>query len=423
MRRVLVVVAVLATMFAVVTPANAGHRPFGAPGGPVVIAGTWGPDDPQAQALVAELEEYGRLWRLSVEYRSIGGADIGELITGPDAPDILIVPQPGVVNDLGDDLVDLNRYLSPWTLRSQFGDYLIDIASTNGTVNGLPIDVNLKTLVWYDPDRFAAEGYDVPETFDELVALSDMMVADGNTPWCNYIGSGFATGWVGTDWVEDLVLGAEGSAVYDGWVDHSVLFVDPRIETAFDRYQQMIDTPGYVFDRGNMADVPFFANALILGDGDCLMHRQASFFEFFLDGAGYDVEEFDTFKFPSVDPALGEATVGAGHYAAAVTDSRNVRRIMQYMASPWFGSRALAESGLWIMPNTRFNTARYTNDLTQGWAETIQAAIKADQFRFDASDLMPPEVGTDSFWAGITDLVLGVRTVPEVLVDIDASWP
>jgi alpha-glucoside transport system substrate-binding protein len=82
------------------------------------------------------------------------------------------------------------------------------------------------------------------------------MVADGEFPWCNYIESGFATGWVGTDWIEDLVLGADGPAVYDDWVDHTVLFTDVRIETAFERYQQMNDTPGYVFHRANMLSEP-----------------------------------------------------------------------------------------------------------------------------------------------------------------------
>ena len=423
MRRLFIVVAALATMFAIMAPANAAHRPFGAPNGPIVIAGFFGPDDPQALALVDELEQYARLWAVEIEYRNTGGVDPAELITGPDAPDILVLPTPGLVNELRGDVVALNRYLSPWTLRSQFGDYLIDLVTTGHTVNGLPIEVNLKTLVWYDPDAFDAHGYEEPETFDELVALSDTMVADGMTPWCNYIGSGAATGWVGTDWVEDLVLGAEGSAVYDGWVDHSVLFVDPRIETAFNRYQQMIDTPGYVFDRGNMAFEPFFANAFLLGDGDCLMHKQASFFEAILGATGYDPSDFETFKFPSVDPALSASTMGGGSYAVAVSDSLNVRRIMKYMASPWFGINALAESGVWIVPNQLFDTARYPDERVRSWAASIHEGIAQDRFRFDGSDLMPSEVGAGSFWDGITDLVLGVRTVPQVLEDIDASWP
>jgi alpha-glucoside transport system substrate-binding protein len=96
--------------------------------------------------------------------------------------------------------------------------------TVDGVVLGAPIKVNLKSLVWFQPNVFAANGYEIPETFAELVALSDEMVADGEFPWCNYIEPGFATGWVGTDWIVDLVLRADGPAVYDDWVDHTVLF-------------------------------------------------------------------------------------------------------------------------------------------------------------------------------------------------------
>ena len=53
---------------------------------------------------------------------------------------------------------------------------------------------------------FDAAGYQVPETWDELLALSDQIVADGGVPWCIGIESGGATGWPATDWVEDVML-------------------------------------------------------------------------------------------------------------------------------------------------------------------------------------------------------------------------
>lgn len=69
------------------------------------------------------------------------------------------------------------------------------------------------------------------------------------------------------------------------------------------------------------------------------------------------------------------------------------------------------------------NTKYYPNDLTRSWGEIIQAAIEADQFRVDASDLMPAPVGAGEFWFAVRDLVDGVRFLPGVLADIDAAWP
>ncbi len=288
---------------------------------------------------------------------------------------------------------------------------------------GAPISVQLKTLVWYKPAEFDEHGYEIPTTFAELEALSDQIVADPETgsPWCNYIGSDAATGWVGTDWVEDLLLGAEGSTVYDGWVDHSVLFTDTRVEAAFELYMGMVDTPGYVYDRANMLNLSFQENASPLDAGDCLMHRQAIFFRWLIpDGTA---EEFSTFKFPSVDPELSEAAMGSADYVAALNDRKEVEKLIDFMLSKRFGEAALAPSGNWLLPHARFDHSLYPNDLVRSWADIVRAAILADLFRFDASDLMPGEVGAGTFWTGIVDLVAGAKTIPQVLIEIDASWP
>lgn len=394
-------------------------------GEPLTILGPFAVGGPEADAFVAELEAYSPGRAGDVIYEEyFGNADLLARLAGPSPPDLIVVPQPGVLVDLAPELVDLAGWLNETTLRRDFSDGLIDLASADGVALGVPIKVDLKSLVWYQPDEFAARGYDIPETFAELIALSDSMVANGQTPWCNYIESGFATGWMGTDWVEDLLLGAEGPAVYDQWIAHDVLFTDPRVEAAFERFLFTMDTPGYVFDRANMLNVSFFANAVPLGFGDCLMHKQASFFAAASQFFGFGLDDFATFKFPSVDPAFSDATVGGGVYVAAVTDSNDVRQLTRFLASQRFGRAALASAGTgWIMPNERFDTTRYTSELTRSFAETVRAAIAADQFRFDASDLMPSEVGVGTFWTAMVDIISGAKTIPQVLDDVDASWP
>ena len=58
----------------------------------------------------------------------------------------------------------------------------------------MPWRANVKSMVWYSPKAFADKGYKVPETLDEMKALSDQIVKDGGTPWCAGIESGVATG-------------------------------------------------------------------------------------------------------------------------------------------------------------------------------------------------------------------------------------
>lgn len=417
MRRALVFLFVTSLIFAVTGPVAAGPPESE----PVTILAPaelgFAHDE-----LVFELAANPAMPEVAIE--SYGDtAELLDRLTGDDPPDLIITQQPGAIHEVAEFLVGLDEFVNPRSLVRDYGAYLIDAATVDGIVYGAPILVDLKSLVWYRPDAFAANGYSVPQSFDELVALSDTMVANGQVPWTNYIESGAATGWMGTDWIEDLLLSAEGPEVYDQWVEHTVLFTDPRVEAAFTRYQQMVDTPGYVFDRANMLNIFFAFNAVPLGDGDVMMHKQASFFGAFIGDFGYDIADFATFRFPSVNPEFADTVMGGGSYIAAATDSHDVRALVRFITSHRFGRAVIADASGWVLPNLRFDTDRYADDLTRSWAVDANAAIAAGQFRFDASDLMPPEVGSGTFFTGIVDLVAGIKTIPEVLIDIDASWP
>ena len=112
---------------------------------------------------------------------------------------------------------------------------------------GIPYKVDLKSVVWYPIKAFEAAGYEVPTTWDELIALSDQIVADGGAPWCVGIDAGAATGWIITDWIEDVMLRTAGMEKYDQWISHELPFNSPEVKNAFDLVGKMLFTPGYVY--------------------------------------------------------------------------------------------------------------------------------------------------------------------------------
>ena len=59
-----------------------------------------------------------------------------------------------------------------------------------------------------------------------MTALADKMATKGQIAFCGGLGSGGATGWPATDWVEQIVLREHGAAVYNDWVSHKVKFSD-----------------------------------------------------------------------------------------------------------------------------------------------------------------------------------------------------
>ena len=97
-------------------------------------------------------------------------------------------------------------------------------ATVDDSIYGIWYRASVKSLVWYNPKAFEAQGFTVPTTWDEMLALSDQIVAAGAMPWCIGLESGDATGWPGTDWIEDIMLRTAGPDVYDQWITHEHSF-------------------------------------------------------------------------------------------------------------------------------------------------------------------------------------------------------
>jgi len=381
-------------------------------------------------SLQAALDVFAEETGMTIIYT--GSADweteINVQIAAGNPPDISIFPQPGKLADFArDDLVlelpgDVLDSVSQNWNEAAMGFGLVD-----GTQFGVPNKNDLKSLVWYKPAVFADNGYDIPETWDALLELTDTMIADDITPWCVGIESGQATGWVFTDWTEDLILRFEGPEVYDQWVTNEVKFADERVVAVFDAIISLWNTPGAVFAGGGSIAATHFASdpAEGLAAEDCAMVRQASFFAGFLpDGAAPEV---DVFYFPSIDE--NRPVLGGGTLAGAFQDRPAVWAVMEYFGSAEYANnRQIATLELLGGEGqlSGFNTANLNIDRSL-WAPLEASFIDIMQnaavFRFDGSDLMPADVGAGSFWTEATALVNGEKSSAAAAAAIDASWP
>jgi len=385
----------------------------------------------EAGSLQDVLGAFGEANGIEVVY--LGDADweanIDVQVQGGNPPDISIFPQPGKLADFArnGDLVALPANVVA-TVDANWSPDWIRYGTVDGEQYGVPIKSDLKSLVWYQPGRFAENGYEVPETFDDFLALMEQMVADGNRPLCVGIESGTATGWVFTDWTEEMVLRQHGPEVYDQWVANEVGFDDPRIVESM---QTVIDvwTPENVFaSGGTIAATSFQDNGQPLVDGDCFMHRQASFFSAFLpEGTPFaDGSEgaVDVFYFPDIDGS--RPVLGAGTIAAAFNDDPATMTVIEYMGTAEYAearqrAQAARTGGLsgFLSAAIGQDPSAYT-PLEQSFLEILETSAI---FRFDASDLMPATVGAGTFWSEGTSAVNGDITVEEAGANIEASWP
>ncbi|GGQ48536.1 ABC transporter substrate-binding protein [Couchioplanes azureus] len=346
-------------------------------------------------------------------------------VAGGDAPDIAFLPQPGMIPKLAADGAAKPASAATKQLASQnwSADWLA-YGTVKDTFYAAPLGANVKSFVWYSPTTFEKKGYAVPDTWDDLIALSKKIAADGVKPWCAGIESGGATGWTATDWLEDVMLRTQGPEVYDKWVSHDLPFNDPAVVDALDKAGSILKNPRFV-NGGfggvtSVASTPFQTAGLPVLQGRCALHRQASFYATQWPSGTKVAEDGDVyaFYFPAVDPAKGKPVLVGGEFAVAFADRPEVQAFQTFLASAEFAT-ARVRLGSWVSANRGVDLGAYAGAIDRLSAEILQDPKAVA--RFDASDLMPGAVGAGSFWTGMTDWIKGKDT-RDTLDAIEASW-
>ena len=286
--------------------AGSGHYHYDGPdisGAKIKIFGPWlAPEDESFRDVLSIFEkETGA----SVEY---GGSDEFEQIINIDCKagnpaDIAVFPQPGLAaniaatgclapqgNDLKQMVLDDYAAGQSWVDLTTYAD-----ASGKDQFYGIFFRVNVKSLVWYSPDNFEDNGYEVPKTMEELLSLTEKMASDGNTPWCIGLESGGATGWPATDWMEEIMLRTHPPSVYDQWVSNEMPFNDQKVIDAMEFFGTFALNDDFVAGGSKAVATTGFRDSpkgLFTSPPQCMMHRQASFIPaFFPEGveAGVDL--------------------------------------------------------------------------------------------------------------------------------------
>ena len=384
--------------------------------------------DVEADLLEQSWEEFSKCTGITIAYEGSGEfeAQLQVRVDGGNPPDIAFIPQPGLLTRFAEagKLKPASAETKAMAEKNYPADWL-KYSTVNGTFYGAPLGSNVKSFVWYSPKMFQEKGWKVPETWDELLALSDQIADSGIKPWCVGIESGDATGWPATDWIEDLILRTQGPEVYDQWTTHGIPFNDPRVAEAFDQAGRILKNPKYV--NGGFGDVKTIASTsfqeagLPILEGKCALHRQASFYaNQWPEGTkvGEDGDVY-AFYFPPIDPSKGKPVLGGGEFVVAFSDRPEVQAVQTYLASAEHAN-SRAKLGNWVSANKGLDLNNVANPIDKLSVQILQDPNTT--FRFDGSDLMPAAVGTGTFWKGLVDWVNGKDT-KATLDFIENSWP
>jgi alpha-glucoside transport system substrate-binding protein len=341
-------------------------------------------------------------------------------VNGGNPPDIASAPSASQAASWAAEgkIVDMSGFVDMNQLKADYAQSWIDL----GTVDGKLIQVfawsALKGLIWYNPKTY--DGPNPPKTWDELQAWAKTKADAGTTPWCIGLESGAASGWPGTDWIEDIVLRQSGVDVYDKWYQGTQAWTSPEIKSAFETFGSVATDPKMV-NGGPATELTLnFGNG---GDGlfttppQCYLHHQASFItDFFTKNTPTvkPVVDFNNFGFPDINPEYSGTAEVVGDSFAMYKDTPQGRAFINYITSP--EAQAIwVERGGKLGANKRVPLESYPDELSKN-AGAVIASAKA--VRFDASDLMPSAMN-EAFWKAILEYVQSPGNLDSILANLD----
>jgi alpha-glucoside transport system substrate-binding protein len=393
-------------------------------GGTVSVLAVW--SGSEQDNFMALLEPFLDHTGIEIEYTST--RDINAVLTtqiqGGNPPDVAGVPGPGQLREMAQDgsVIPLGDVIDMGQMEADYAQGLIELASVDGELYGFFLKGAVKSLIWYSPPAFEAAGYDVPEAWQELKDLEQQIIADGAAPWCIGLESGAATGWPGTDWIEDIMLRTAGPDAYDQWWQHEIPWTDDAVRTTWETWGEIVGDPAMVYGgqpyvlSTNFGQAPF---PMFDEEPGCYLHRQASFITDFISDQFPDLEagtDYDFFLFPPINEEHGNTLLVAGDLFAMFNDTEQSRALVQYLLSA--PAQAIwAEAGGFLATNRQVDPSVYPDQISQQIAEMYSTATDV---RFDASDLMPEAVN-NAFWAGIVDFVSNPGNLDSILERIEST--
>jgi len=299
-----------------------------------------------------------------------------------------------------------------------YASYWQDIGTVNGKWLGLPVKADPKTLIWYSPVNFDAFGYALPTTWDELTALVDQMATDGNVPWSMGFESGDATGWTGTDFIQDILLVTQGPDYVMGIINGTVPYNDPGVKQAYEIYGAWAMDPTYTVGGAQGTLSTGFLDAIykVFSDPpEAMMVKQSGFAGGAVAEQYPDLAYGTDYDFFGVPGAQG--LQGGSDWMMAFSDSPAVQALVTYLSSD-MGGEKWAEVGFDLTPNLA-GTNSYTDP-----ALLKKGAILANATGFtpDIGDSIPGGFGSAEF-TGITDFVNGadLDTVLNTIAQVQAD--
>ena len=384
-----------------------------------------GPEFHEQEYFLEELDIISENLDLKIQYKAVNDPE-NYIIENKDLnASIALIPNPQGVTNLAErgHLYKLNSLIVEDSLISKiYPDHLTDIVSINSDIYAGWTRLFPNSLIWYDISKFE-EYEDLNfQDFDSLISSTKKIADRGVTPWCANSESSASTGWIQTNWLEDIILSKNGPDVYDRWSKLSIQASNIKIFSSVKIIDDFIFYSNHIHNGPSSIINKEFRNLpkVLLDDkNSCFLSWSGHYFRYYIPDEYTYGEDYGVIKLPKI--TLDNTVVGLGDAIVLIDDSPSSRNVISEILSSKFGEKwSNYPDTEFISANKNFNHKVINNELTKYEFEIVHASLKQDLFRFDASEVMDRPIGSNLLWKFFVNFIRqGSESIVKLLNELD----
>ena len=389
-----------------------------------------GPYFPQIEYFEEELDLISK--DLNVKIKYVPFSDIeSEIIRGTNTKefDLAIIPNPQGVVNLGERgyLHSVSTALGDEVLTQNYSKHLQEITtSQKDNINyGVLFRLIPNSLIWYDVGKYERLGSPNFESFEDIISFTKQYSSFDNPLWCMDIESGASTGWIATNWLEDLILHEYGPDIYDDWFKQIITSQNNEITLSILNIGKLIFDENAVYGGNQRIISKEFRNNyrnLLDEDISCVFSWSGHFASmYFPSNKSYEYD-YDFFKFPS--KSNKNAMVGIGDSLVILNESNKSMEVFRSLVDDNFGQIWISKrDSAFISGNKNSNIEQIENKMLLKETLLVRNALNEDLFRYDASELMERRIGADHLLYALKKYIsLGSEFINEVTEELDSKY-
>ena len=395
----------------------------------VVIAG---PQMTDLEYFLDELKIIEDITGLKVKYESFSDIETYLLENENTDIDIALIPNPQGVVNLGDRLIikPIEKIVSPEKMNNFYSEHLQEITTSKNSLENYGAFFRLfpNSLIWYSVEKYNKIGSPQFNSYEDILNFTLVHTEENKDLWCLDIESGASTGWIATNWLEDLIISEYGLEAYDNWSSQNILSSDSKILNSINRIGKLVFIENAVYGTNERIIRKEFRNNyrnLLSEDVDCVFSWGGHYADFYMPKDKTFGQDYNFFKFPST--MSKSSIVGIGDILTVLNYSSETEIVFNNLIDEDFGKQWMNQEDASYVPANMLNKNSIINPLTYKQAELVMNSLTENSFRYDASELMERKIGADALWIALRNYIdmgreRAYREIEDITEELDTNF-